>query len=44
MRIHEEYERSISAFTHQLERLKYELEYFRSEDRHGIWDFLIFIK
>lgn len=35
MRIHEEYEKSISAFTRQLERLKYELEYLRSEDRQA---------
>lgn len=35
MRIHEEYEKSISSFVHQLERLNYELEYLTSEDRQG---------
>ncbi|KAF7639885.1 Structural maintenance of chromosomes protein [Meloidogyne graminicola] len=35
MRIHEEYEKSISSFVHQLERLNYELEYLTSEDRQA---------
>lgn len=35
MRIHEEHERGITALNHQLERLSYELEYLRGEDRRG---------
>uniref|UniRef100_A0A915P2S0 Structural maintenance of chromosomes protein n=1 Tax=Meloidogyne floridensis TaxID=298350 RepID=A0A915P2S0_9BILA len=35
MQIHDEHEKSISAFTHQIERLDYELEYLRGENRQA---------
>ena len=43
MRMHEEHQQRINSFNQELERIQYEIEFLKSEDREGRQTYFFFV-